>query len=86
MAEQKKTIKVFGVDTVVMDVPVAKAEEHFNEYELEDGSLLRVKNVPHSILRVQGQYDANGNPVYLVFTTPVVSVMSSPLSSSKVVN
>jgi hypothetical protein len=86
MAEQKKTIKVFGNDTVVVDVPIVKADEHFNEYELEDGSVLRVKNVPHSMLRVDEQYDPNGNPVYIVLTTPVVSVISARLSSTKVIN
>jgi hypothetical protein len=84
MAEQKKTIKVFGNDTIVVDVTVVKSEEHFNEYELEDGTVLRVKHVPHTILRVDGQYDSNGKPVYIVLATPVASVLSSRLSSEAV--
>lgn len=44
MAELKKVIKVFGHDTIVTDVPIANVLiENFNEYELEDGSVLRVK-------------------------------------------
>ncbi len=82
MPELKRTIKVFGVDTPVTDVPVSKTlSEHFSEYELEDGSVLRIKNVPNSILRVDGQFNADGRPVYLVYMTPVVSVISSLLSS-----
>ena len=82
MPELKRYIKVFGTDTLVADVPITRAEERFNEYELEDGSLLRVKNVPHSILRVEGQFNSDGKPVYLVLTSPVVAVIHSSLTGT----
>ena len=82
MPERKKVIKVFGNDTAVVDVPINKAVEYFNEYELEDGSVLRVKSVPNAILRVEGQYHGDGKPVYIVLTTPVVSVLSSTLTDT----
>lgn len=77
MAEHKKTIKLFGRDTEVVDVPVTEAAESFNEYRLEDGSLIRVKNVVSAVLRVTGQKNIDGHPVYLVLTSPVVNVLSS---------
>lgn len=74
-----KTLKVFGVDIPVSDVPVVEAEERFIQYKLEDGTILKVKNVATSVLRVDDQYLPDGAPVYLVISNPVVSVVSSPL-------
>jgi hypothetical protein len=82
MAETKKTLPIFGTNTEVADVPVLKAEENFNYYELEDGTKLKVKNVATSILRMEGQFNPppDGRPIYLVLTSPVVNVESSPLT------
>jgi hypothetical protein len=48
--------------------------EHWNEYLVDDGSLLRLKPVVTEILRVEGQYDPAGNPAYVVQSTNVVAV------------
>jgi hypothetical protein len=82
MAETKKKMPLFGTEMEVSDVPIAKSQEAFNTYELEDGTVLKVKNVATSILRVEGQFNPlpDGRPIYLVFTSPVVSVESSPLT------
>jgi hypothetical protein len=82
MAEGK-TIKLFGHDIPVTDVPVVEAEERFVQYKLEDGTVLKVKNVATSILRVDNEYLPDGNPVYLVLSTPAVSVVSSPLNNKQ---
>ena len=78
MAEQRKTLSLLGSDVEVADVPIKSATEMFNEYTLEDGSVLKVKNVANSIVRVVGQTLPDGSPLFLVFTTPVVNVISSP--------
>jgi hypothetical protein len=75
-----KSIKLFGIDVPVTDVPVVELEERFIQYTLEDGTILKVKNVATSVLRVNDQYLPDGNPVYLVLSAPVVSVVSSPLN------
>ena len=82
MAETKKTIDLFGKQTAVADVPILKAEEGFNRYELEDGTVIRVKNVATSIMRIEGQFNPppDGRPIYLVLSAPVVNVDSSPLT------
>lgn len=79
MAETKKKISVFGHEVDVSDVPIVKADERFNLYVLEDGTVLRVKSVATSMLRVDGQYLPDGNPIYIVVITPAVSVESSPI-------
>jgi hypothetical protein len=48
---------------------------------LEDGTVLKVKSVANSIVKIAGQTMPDGNPVFLVFTTPVINVVSSPKQS-----
>jgi hypothetical protein len=48
--------------------------EHWNEYLLDDGSVLKIKLVMTEVLRVAGQYDQMGNPVYVAMHTQVTAV------------
>jgi hypothetical protein len=48
--------------------------EHFNEYLLNDGSILRIKLVVTEVLKVKDMYDAYGNPAYLAMHSQVMSV------------
>jgi len=79
MAETKKKLTLLGAHVDVSDVPIVKAQEHFNHYVLEDGTVLKVKSVATSMMRVEGQYLPDGNPIYIVLTSPAVNVESSPL-------
>jgi hypothetical protein len=54
-------------------VPVNQASEYFNQYLLEDGTVLRMKLVATKIFRVDDRFDAEGNPVYFVQSTNVLS-------------
>jgi hypothetical protein len=71
---------ILGKQMDVADVPITKAVEYFNEYELEDGSTLRVKSVATSVLRIEGQFTPDGKPIYVVLTTPAVNVQNSTIS------
>ena len=51
--------------------------EHWNEYLLTDGSVIRLKTVVTDILKVVGKFDAEGNPVYVVKAANVVAVSAS---------
>ena len=82
MAEQKRKMQIFGKEVDVTDVPTTSADEKFNEYTLEDGSKLRVKNVVTCVTRIDDQFNQDGTPVYIVLTSPVVIVVSSPLSKA----
>lgn len=79
MAETKKKLPIFGYEIDVSEVPILRAEEHFNKYTLEDGTVLNVKSVPTSIMRVDGQFLPDGTPIYIVVATPVSSVESSKI-------
>jgi len=50
--------------------------EHWNEYLLDDGTVLRMKPVVTEVLRLEGQFDAMGNPAYLIQSTNVTAVDS----------
>ncbi|MGH9690449.1 MAG: hypothetical protein ACRD4C_05060 [Candidatus Acidiferrales bacterium] len=78
MAETKKSLKIFGNDITVYDVPIKSAIEFFNEYELDDGSKIKVKFAATSFVRVEGEYAPDNKPIYLVFAAPAVNVLDSP--------
>jgi hypothetical protein len=48
--------------------------EHWNEYLLDDGSIVKIKLVATDVVRLDGEYDPSGNPVYLVQSTNVMAV------------
>lgn len=58
-------------------MPFQTGGEHWSEYLVEDGTVLRVKLVATEVIRVDGEYDQEGNPVYILNSTNVM-VVSSP--------
>ncbi len=71
---RKKQVN-FGGETVQATVmPFQASSENFNEYLVDDGTVIQIKLVVAEILRVDGAYDPQGNPLYLLNSTNVVSV------------
>jgi hypothetical protein len=56
-----------GKEIPVLDVQIkeARGEKAF-EYELEDGTVLRVRFVANSFYRVLEGWEGDGNPVYIL--------------------
>lgn len=77
MTERKKQIPTPNGPLDVTEMPFQTGGEHWNEYLLSDGSVLRLKAVVTEILRVDGKKDAEGNPVYIVKSANVVAVSAS---------
>ena len=73
---KKKVSLPSGQEVEGTVMPFQVGGEHFNEYVVEDGTILKVKLVVTEVLRIEGAYDAEGNPVYLVASTNVMSVSS----------
>lgn len=72
-----RTKKVTLTDGTVVEghvVPFRGDVEHWNEYLLDDHTVIRMKAVVTEILRIEGQYDAQGNPSYIVLSTNVTHV------------
>jgi len=80
MAETKKKLPIFGCEIAVSEVPIVELTEYFNQYKLEDGTVLKVKGVATSVMRIDNQFLPDGNPIYIVYMNPVTSVQSSPLT------
>jgi hypothetical protein len=51
-------------DPTLTPVFIEESLERWSLFTLTDGTKLRMKLVPNNILRVDGQYDDSGNPVY----------------------
>ncbi|MFA5039456.1 MAG: hypothetical protein WC732_07225 [Candidatus Omnitrophota bacterium] len=67
----------FGSEIVeATPVDINQANEYFNQYFLEDGTVLKMKLVATKVFRIDGRFDAEGNPVYFVQSTNVLAVDS----------
>jgi hypothetical protein len=60
------------------EIAVRESKEPWTELTLDDGTILRVKSVVASVVRVDGQYDQEGNPVYLIKAAQATSVVKVP--------
>lgn len=70
-------IPLLGQEVAASEVPITKASEPWSEYQLEDGSTVRFKSVATSILRLEGQYNQDGTPIYIVLSAPVINVVDA---------
>jgi hypothetical protein len=60
------------------DIPVIESTERWSELRLADGSVLRVKMCTTAVVRVDGGYDNQGQPMYVLEMTPVMGIVSVP--------
>jgi hypothetical protein len=79
MPTQKVQVPFTGPDgqTVQVDavpVQIEDSTERWNEYTLEDGSRVRLKQVISEFYRVEGRQDVEGNPIYVLRGSPVMVV------------
>lgn len=59
----------------VSDIPFESLNESWSEYTLSDGSVIRIRTVVTGVIRVQGEYDDQGRPLYLVQSQNIMSVV-----------
>jgi hypothetical protein len=59
-----------------VSVEAVSTKEPWTEYELEDGSTLKIRTVLLDCLRVENEYDAEGNPVYMIRANGVMNVIA----------
>ena len=48
--------------------------EPWASYKLSDGTVLKVRTIVTAVLRLEGEFDAAGNPIYTVSSQTVVQV------------
>jgi hypothetical protein len=61
-----------GRDHDATAVGFQNAREYWNEYLLDDGTIIRLKLVATEVLRLDDMRDQNGAPVYVVKSTNVI--------------
>ena len=62
------------IDATEIDFQTRK--EEWNEYQLVDGTIIKMKLVISEIYRIDGNYDAEGNPLYQIKSANVPVVKS----------
>ena len=76
MSSRTKTIKdQFGVDVSGVLVDVEESTERFSDVRLNDGTLLRTKLSVIEAVRTDGKYDDDGNPIYVVKSANVITIV-----------
>lgn len=60
-----------------VEVTVDESTERWSDFKLMDGTVLRAKISIVSAIRLEGQYDPQGNPSYSLNLSPLVAVVSS---------
>jgi hypothetical protein len=74
MNRKTKVTLADGTEMPAVELGFQTSGEHWNEYILDDGSVVKIKLVATSVVRLEDQYDVNGAPVYLVQSTNVMAV------------
>jgi len=58
------------------EIPFETERESWNTYLLQDGTTMKIKSVLAEVLRVEGMYAPNGDPLYMVNASPVVATVA----------
>ena len=66
-----------GKQVEATPVKFRNIREEWNEYDLEDGSTIRMKTIVSDVVCVPDEYDQENNPIYVVRSTNMV-VVNSP--------
>ena len=75
MADKKMKIEVPGIAGTVdaVEVAVSESTERWTEIKLADGTEIRLKPVILTVLRLEGQFDPEGNPLYQLKANQVMT-------------
>lgn len=74
MGRKRKIRTSDGQEVEATVMTFQEGGEHWNEYIVGDGTLVRMKLVATEVLRLDGEYDLEGNPIYLINSTNVTHV------------
>lgn len=75
---RKRTLRLPDGREIVAEETVFRSPlESWSEYLVDDGTVIRLKPVVTEILKLENEFDANGNPAYVVNAQNVL-VVSAP--------
>lgn len=64
-------------ETVVVDFE--SEAEPWSTYKLSDGSVLKIRVIVKSVMRLEGEFDQGGNPLYVVGADTASRVVKSKI-------
>jgi len=65
-----------GEEVEATPLEINQAQEYWNHYLLDDGSVVKIKLVATKVVRIENKFDDERNPVYLVKSTNIMNVSS----------
>lgn len=68
----KKRINLGGREYTAESIEFETEREHWNTYLLHDGTELKLKAVVSEIVRIEGAFAPNGDPLYMVNSSNIV--------------
>ncbi len=72
--ERRTRVNWQGKEVDAVELPFQAAGEHWNEYLVNDGSVIKLKTITTQVFRLEGHYDNDGNPIYLIKSTNILAV------------
>jgi hypothetical protein len=79
MAERKVKVPLpTGQVAEGSEVSIDTSTDRFCDVQLEDGTVFRIKPNIISVVRVDNQYDAEGNPLYLIKSNAIINLVTVP--------
>jgi len=70
----KIKINFGGEEVEALPMEINQTNEYWNQYLLDDGTVIKMKLVATKVLRVDNKYDLEGNPLYIIQSTNITSV------------
>lgn len=59
-----------------VDVPIKESTDRWTETTLEDGTVIRIKPGIIEAVRIEGEYDPEGNPAYALKVQPTTLLIA----------
>ncbi len=70
----KVKINLGGREVEALPIDINQTNECWNQYLLDDGTVVKMKLVATKVLRVDAEFDPEGNPLYIIQSTNITSV------------
>ncbi len=87
MEKHKRTVEYPpGKQSQGTDVEIDEAIERPSELRLKDGSVLRMRTNVVEVIRLDEQWNENGDPVYVVKSSTTVTAVEVPQEFKKKMN
>ncbi len=75
MPERRKIVRdQTGAEVEGVVVDVVESTERFSDIRLEDGTLVRIRPVIVEVIRIEGKWDNEGKPLYVIRSANVMTV------------